>query len=246
VDAVLTTSAAGGRGVAPEVAAGVDLTARSGVRLLHPCLRPIRDRDDLGHHTAKASTAWAVLHVLRLRAIGSAGQVASVAGTARVLLFAATAGHAGVPDSRLIAPAAPDGLQGHGAVCGHGRPGSTEVFSPGFAVQGRAGEASLQVSAASRPSVECLLGGACSEGPRWKSLTTRCRPGQRRRSQPSTGTDSWRENLTLLPVDAHRLPLPFGPWRTPAAGDRLPRIPKVSKTAARPGEASTGRPEAPS
>ena len=160
VDAVLTTSAAGGRGVAAEVATGVDLTARSGVCLLHPCLCPVRDRDDLGHHTAKASTAWAVLHVLRLRAIGSAGQVASVAGTARVLLFAATAGHAGVPDSRLIAPAAPDGLQGHGAVCGRGRPGST-----------------------------------------------------------------------LLLVDAHRLPLPFGPWRTPAAGDRLSRIRRFQEPA---------------
>jgi hypothetical protein len=123
VDAGLTTSAFGGRGVAAEVAAGVDLAARSGVGLLDPCLRPVRDRDDLGHHTAKASTAWAGPHVLRLRAIGSAGQVASVAGTARVLLFAATAGDAGVPDSRLIAPAAPDGLQGHGAVCGRGRPG---------------------------------------------------------------------------------------------------------------------------
>ena len=66
-----------------------------------------------------------------------------------------------------------------------------EVFSPGFAVHGRAREAFLQLSAVSRPSAECLLAGACSEGPRWKSLTTRCRPGQRRRSQPSTGTDSW-------------------------------------------------------
>src|SRR3954452_25108557 len=56
----------------------------------------------------------------------------------------------------------------------------TEVFSPGFAVHGRAREASLQVKAVSRPSAECLLAGACSEGPRWKSLTTRCRPGQRR------------------------------------------------------------------
>src|SRR3954449_13440749 len=65
-----------------------------------------------------------------------------------------------------------------------------EVFSPGFAVHGRAREASLQVSAVSRPSAECLLAAACSEGPRWKSLTTRCRPGQRRRPQPSTGTDS--------------------------------------------------------
>ena len=33
-----------------------------------------------------------------------------------------------------------------------------EVFSPGFAVQGRVGDPSLQVSVASRPSVECLLG----------------------------------------------------------------------------------------
>ena len=46
-----------------------------------------------------------------------------MAGTARMLLFAATAGHAGVPDSRLIAPAARDGLRGHGAVCGRGSPG---------------------------------------------------------------------------------------------------------------------------
>src|SRR3954447_22315861 len=66
-----------------------------------------------------------------------------------------------------------------------------EVFSPGFAVHGRAREASLQVNAVSRPSAECLLAGACSDGPRSKSLTTRCRLGQRRRSRPSTGTDSW-------------------------------------------------------
>jgi hypothetical protein len=39
------------------------------------------------------------------------------------------------------------------------------VFSPGFAVHGRAGEAPLQVSAVSRPSAECLVAGACSEGP---------------------------------------------------------------------------------
>src|SRR3954454_5128247 len=62
---------------------------------------------------------------------------------------------------------------------------------PGFAVHGRAREASLQVSAVSRPSAERLLAGACSDGPRSKSLTTRCRLGQRRRSRPSTGTDSW-------------------------------------------------------
>jgi hypothetical protein len=123
VDAVLTTSAAGGRGIATEVAAGVDLAARFGVGLLDPCLRPVRDREDLGCHTAKASTPRAVSHVLRLRAISGAGQVASVAGTAGVLLFAATAAHPGVPDSWLIAPSAPDGLRGHGAVCGRGRPG---------------------------------------------------------------------------------------------------------------------------
>ncbi len=41
-----------------------------------------------------------------------------------------------------------------------------EVFSPGFAVHGRARKASLQFSAVSRPSAECLLAGACSEGPR--------------------------------------------------------------------------------
>jgi len=122
VDAGLTTSAFGRRGVAAEVAAGVDLAARSGVGLLDPCLRPVRNREDLGCHTAKASTAWAVPHVLRLRALGSVDQVASVVGTAGVLLFAATAAHAGVPDSRLIAPAAPDSLRGHGAVCGRCRP----------------------------------------------------------------------------------------------------------------------------
>src|SRR4051794_5611270 len=63
----------------------------------------------------------------------------------------------------------------------------SEVFSPGFAVHGRAGEASLQVSAMSQRSVECRLAGACSEELRSKSLTTRCRPGQRRRQHPSTG-----------------------------------------------------------
>ena len=62
----------------------------------------------------------------------------------------------------------------------HGPRLHREVLSPGFAVYGRAREASLQVSAVSRPSAECLLAGACSEGPRWKSLTTLCRPGQRR------------------------------------------------------------------
>src|SRR3954471_21641700 len=61
-----------------------------------------------------------------------------------------------------------------------------EAFSPGFAVHGRAGEASLQVSAISRWSVECRLAGACAEEPRSKSLTTRCRPGQRRRPHPRT------------------------------------------------------------
>src|SRR4051812_35609064 len=39
----------------------------------------------------------------------------------------------------------------------------------------------------SRRSVECRLAGACSEEPRSKPLTTRWRPGQRRRSHPSTG-----------------------------------------------------------
>src|SRR3954454_13156970 len=39
----------------------------------------------------------------------------------------------------------------------------------------------------SRRSVECRLAGACSEEPRSKSLTTRWRPGQRRRPHPSTG-----------------------------------------------------------
>src|SRR3982751_1755626 len=54
---------------------------------------------------------------------------------------------------------------------------------PGFAVRGRAGEASLQVSAVSRPSVECRLAEACSEEPRSKSLTTRCRLQR--------GADTW-------------------------------------------------------
>src|SRR3954454_13411104 len=41
--AVLTTSTAGGRGIAAEITTGVDLAAWSGVRLLDSCLQPIRD-----------------------------------------------------------------------------------------------------------------------------------------------------------------------------------------------------------
>lgn len=36
------------------------------------------------------------------------------------------------------------------------------------------------------------LAGACFRRPHWKSPTTGCRLGKRRRSQPSTVTDSWR------------------------------------------------------
>ncbi len=49
----------------------------------------------------------------------------------------------------------------------------SEVFSPGFAVRGRLGEASLQVKPLCRRSVEGHPPGACVEGPRPKSLTTR-------------------------------------------------------------------------
>ncbi len=49
----------------------------------------------------------------------------------------------------------------------------TEVFSPGFAVRGPLGEASLQVRPLGQRSAECRLPGACAEGPRPKSLTTR-------------------------------------------------------------------------
>jgi hypothetical protein len=38
----------------------------------------------------------------------------------------------------------------------------------------------------SQRSTECRLAGACPEEPLSKSLTTRCRPGQRRRLHPST------------------------------------------------------------
>ncbi len=51
--------------------------------------------------------------------------------------------------------------------------GGNEVFSPGFAVGGRIGEASLQVRPLRQRSDECHLPGACAEGPRPKSLTTR-------------------------------------------------------------------------
>src|SRR4051795_13235638 len=78
----------------------------------------------------------------------------------------------------------------------------TEVFSPGFAVHGRAGEASLQVSAMSQRSVECRLAGACSEELRSKSLTTRCRPGQRRRSQRRPGALTDDRDVAALPDPA--------------------------------------------
>jgi hypothetical protein len=64
---------------------------------------------------------------------------------------------------------------------------SDEVFSPGFAVCGRLREASLQVRPLSQRSVGCRLPGACAEGPRPKSLTTRRSPDQRHRPHPSTG-----------------------------------------------------------
>src|SRR3954453_2076405 len=62
-----------------------------------------------------------------------------------------------------------------------------EVFSPGFAGRGRPGEGSLQVRALGQRSAECPLPGACAEGPRRKSLTTRRSPDQRRPPHPSTG-----------------------------------------------------------
>src|SRR4051794_20302479 len=51
-NAVLATSTVGGRGIAAEIAAGVDLAPWSGVRLLDSRLRPVRDRDVLGDHIA--------------------------------------------------------------------------------------------------------------------------------------------------------------------------------------------------
>ena len=48
-----------------------------------------------------------------------------------------------------------------------------EVSSPGFAVCGPLGDASLQVRPLCQRSVECRLPGACVEGPCPKSLTTR-------------------------------------------------------------------------
>src|SRR3954462_13066472 len=63
----------------------------------------------------------------------------------------------------------------------------SEVFSPGFAGRGRPGEASLQVRPLRQRSAECPLPGACAEGPRRKSLTTRRSPDQRRPPHPSTG-----------------------------------------------------------
>jgi NAD(P)-dependent dehydrogenase (short-subunit alcohol dehydrogenase family) len=50
---------------------------------------------------------------------------------------------------------------------------NNEVFSPGFAVRGRLGKASLQVRPLCQRSVECRLPAACAEDPRPKSLTTR-------------------------------------------------------------------------
>jgi hypothetical protein len=51
--------------------------------------------------------------------------------------------------------------------------GLSEVFSPGFAVCGRLGEASLQVRPLRQRSAECRLAGACAERPRPESLRTR-------------------------------------------------------------------------
>ena len=62
-----------------------------------------------------------------------------------------------------------------------------EVFSPGFAVRGRLGEASLQVRPLCQRTVECRLPGARAEGSRPKSLTTRSSPDQRRQLPPLPG-----------------------------------------------------------
>ena len=86
----------------------------------------------------------------------------------------------------------------------------SEVFSPGFAVRGRLREASLQVRPLSQRSVGCRLPGACAEGPRPKSLTTRRNPDQRRRPRPSTGCGF----LVRKPHCAHR---PAGRLRPPDA-----------------------------
>jgi hypothetical protein len=87
---------------------------------LGSCLHPVRDGDDLGNHSADALAVWTVLHVLGPKACSAAA--AAVFGTAWVLLIAAAAGHMNVPDGRPITPAAPEGLGGHGPVCGGSRP----------------------------------------------------------------------------------------------------------------------------
>jgi hypothetical protein len=118
--AVRTTCTASHRGVAAKAMTGVNLAAWSGVGLLNSCLHPIRNRDDLGNHTADAPAVWTLFHVLGPKA-GSAA-AAAVFGTTWMLLIAAAAGHLDVPDGRLLAPAAPEGVGGHGAVCGGSRP----------------------------------------------------------------------------------------------------------------------------
>ncbi len=57
-------------------------------------------------------------------------------------------------------------------------------------------------------SIECLLEGASADGPRSKSLTTRCRPDQRRRPHPSTGCES----LVGIPHSSHTAPVRAGVW----------------------------------
>ena len=51
--------------------------------------------------------------------------------------------------------------------------GISEVFSPGFAVRGRLGEASLQVRPLCQRSAGCRLPRGCAKGLCPKSLTTR-------------------------------------------------------------------------
>jgi hypothetical protein len=118
----------------PRLPQGVDLATGLGVGLLDSSLRPVRNRDELGNHTANGPAVWTVLHVLGPEADSAAA--AAVFGAAWVLLITAAAGHADVPDRRLIAPTAPEGLGDHGAVCGSGHPTVQQPYPrcPGVAV----------------------------------------------------------------------------------------------------------------
>jgi hypothetical protein len=67
----------------------------------------------------------------------------------------------------------------------------TDVFSPGFALRGHLGGASLQVRPLRQRGFEYRLAGACAAEPRPKSLTTRSALASGVDHTLQLGTDCW-------------------------------------------------------